>query len=465
VEIARIWFFVQMTTAIQLSKEREAANLWEKFLERVKSRVSINTFNTWFQPTRLNRSDADMVYVQIPTTVFRQVLTRTYGEIVKAVFHELGVPTMRVQYVCTEEEPVAPVAAAATASSRQSKLDFESSDHQLNTRYTFDSFVVGKSNEFAHAASRAVAEQPSKAYNPLFLYGGVGMGKTHLMHAIGHTIKQRNPAARLSYVSAEKFTIEVINSLRFDKMFSFRERFHTVDVLLVDDIQFIAGKERTQEEFFHTFNALYEQHKQIVISSDCLPKDINSIEERLRSRFEWGLIADIQPPDLETKIAILQKKAENDRFVLPDDVAEYIARAIKSNVRELEGALTRLMAYASLTGAAVSLATAQQVLRNIIASQEKRVTIEVIQKRVSEHFNLREQDLKVRSNTRAIAFPRQVAMYIVKQLTTASLPEIGRQFGGKHHTTVLHSINKIEEMRRSDKELNRTITRLMDALQ
>jgi len=465
VKIARIWFSVQMTTAIQLGREREAANLWDKFLERVKSRVSINTFNTWFQPTRLNRSDADVIYVQIPTTVFRQVLTRTYGEIVKAVFHELGVPAMRVQYVCTEEEPVAAVAVAATASTKQSKLDFESSDHQLNTRYTFDSFVVGKSNEFAHAASRAVAEQPSKAYNPLFLYGGVGMGKTHLMHAIGHTIKQRNPAARLSYVSAEKFTIEVINSLRFDKMFSFRERFHTVDVLLVDDIQFIAGKERTQEEFFHTFNALYEQHKQIVISSDCLPKDINSIEERLRSRFEWGLIADIQPPDLETKIAILQKKAENDRFVLPDDVAEYIARAIKSNVRELEGALTRLMAYASLTGAVVSLATAQQVLRNIIASQEKRVTIEVIQKRVSEHFNLREQDLKVRSNTRAIAFPRQVAMYIVKQLTTASLPEIGRQFGGKHHTTVLHSINKIEEMRRSDKELNRTITRLMDALQ
>ena len=464
-EIARIWFFVQMTTAIQLSKEHAAENLWDKFLERVKSRVSINTFNTWFQPTRLNRADSDIIYVQIPTTVFRQVLTRTYGEIVKAVFHELGVPAMRVQYVCTEEEPVAVAAVAATASIKQSKLDFESSDHQLNTRYTFDSFVVGKSNEFAHAASRAVAEQPSKAYNPLFLYGGVGMGKTHLMHAIGHTIKQRNPAARLSYVSAEKFTIEVINSLRFDKMFSFRERFHTVDVLLVDDIQFIAGKERTQEEFFHTFNALYEQHKQIVISSDCLPKDINSIEERLRSRFEWGLIADIQPPDLETKIAILQKKAENDRFVLPDDVAEYIARAIKSNVRELEGALTRLMAYASLTGAAVSLATAQQVLRNIIASQEKRVTIEVIQKRVSEHFNLREQDLKVRSNTRAIAFPRQVAMYIVKQLTTASLPEIGRQFGGKHHTTVLHSINKIEEMRRSDKELNRTITRLMDALQ
>ena len=440
-------------------------NSWDKFLEHVKSRVSINTYTTWFQPTRLNRAEGETLFVQIPSGVFRQVLTRTYGEIVKAVFHEIGTPNMRVQYVCTEEESAPGSSGSVTGPIKQSKLDFESSDHQLNARYTFDSFVVGKSNEFAHAASRAVAEQPSKSYNPLFLYGGVGMGKTHLMHAIGHTIKKRNPAMRLSYVSAEKFTIEVINSLRFDRMISFRDRFHTVDVLLVDDIQFIAGKERTQEEFFHTFNALYEQQKQIVISSDCLPKDINSIEERLRSRFEWGLIADIQPPDLETKIAILQKKAENDRFPLPDEVAEYIARAIKSNVRELEGALTRLMAYASLTGASVSLATAQQVLRNIIASQEKRVTIDLIQKRVSEHFNLREQDLKVRSNTRAIAFPRQVAMYIVKQLTTASLPEIGRQFGGKHHTTVLHSINKIEEMRRSDKELNRTITRLMDALQ
>src|SRR5690242_2494832 len=453
-----------MTTSIQTAKE--TTSVWDKFLEHLKARVSINTYNTWFQPTRLNRVEGDTLYIQIPSGVFRQVLARTYSEIIRAVFHEIGLPNAKLQYVCTEEEvPAAPATAAAGANAKQSKLDFESSDHQLNLRYTFDTFVVGKSNEFAHAAARAVAEQPSKAYNPLFLYGGVGMGKTHLMHAIGHTIKKRNPAMRLSYVSAEKFTIEVINSLRFDRMTSFRDRFHTVDVLLVDDIQFIAGKERTQEEFFHTFNALYEQQKQIVISSDCLPKEINSIEERLRSRFEWGLIADIQPPDLETKIAILQKKAENDRFSLPDEVAEYIARAIKSNVRELEGALTRLMAYASLTGATISLATAQQVLRNIIATQEKRVTIDLIQKRVSEHFNLREQDRKVRSNTRAIAFPRQVAMYIVKQLTTASLPEIGRQFGGKHHTTVLHSINKIEEMRRSDKDLNRTITRLMDTLQ
>ena len=440
-----------------------AANTWERFLEYVKPRVNPHTFSTWFQPTRLERVEGETLFVRVPKPMFRRVLTQTYGEIVKAVLNQIGMPRAQVQYVCAEEEPAAASSPAIPA--RQSRLDFESTEHQLNLRYTFDTFVVGKSNEFAHAASRAVAEQPSKAYNPLFLYGGVGMGKTHLMHAIGHMIKKRNPAMRLTYISAEKFTIEVINSLRFDRMISFRDRFHTVDVLLVDDIQFIAGKERTQEEFFHTFNSLYEQQKQIVISSDCLPKDISSIEERLRSRFEWGLIADIAPPDLETKIAILQKKAENDRWNLPDDVAEFIARAIKSNVRELEGALTRLMAFAALTGTPFTLSTAQQVLKNIIATQEKRVTIEVIQKRVSEHYGLREQDLKVRSNTRTIAFPRQVAMYLVKQLTSASLPEIGRQFGGKHHTTVLHSINKIEEQRKSDKELNRTITRLLDSLQ
>jgi len=278
-------------------------------------------------------------------------------------------------------------------------------------------------------------------------------------------IKHRSPAIRLTYISAEKFTNEVINSLRFDRMISFRDRFRTVDVLLVDDIQFIAGKERTQEEFFHTFNALYEQQKQIVVSSDCPPKEISAIEERLRSRFEWGLIADIQPPDLETKIAILQKKAETDRAHVPDDVAEFIARSIKSNVRELEGALTRLIAFSALTGGGINLSTAQQVLKNIIATQEKKVTIELIQRRVGEQFGLREQDLKMRSNTKAIAFPRQIAMYIVKQLTSASLPEIGRQFGGKHHTTVLHSIHKIDALRRSDKELNRTINRLLDSFE
>jgi len=436
----------------------EGMNSWEKILQHMERRVNPHSFATWFRPTRQEGTENGKLVVRVPSRIFRKRLTETYGELLQAVLAEVGMRDTHLEFMCTESEP-----GPAGNVSKQTRLDFDSVDHQLNPRYQFESFVVGASNQFAHAAAQAVAEQPSKAYNPLFLYGGVGMGKTHLMQAVGHLIKKRNPAARLTYISAEKFTNEVINSLRFDRMIGFRDRFRSVDVLLVDDIQFIAGKERTQEEFFHTFNALYDLQRQIVISSDCPPKEISAIEERLRSRFEWGLIADIQPPDLETKIAILQKKAENERVIITDDVAEYIARAIKSNVRELEGALTRLIAYASLTGSILNLITAQQVLRNIIATQEKRITIDLIQKKVGEQFGLREQDLKVRSNTKAIAFPRQVAMYLVKQLTSASLPEIGRQFGGKHHTTVLHSINKIDALRRSDKDLNRTINKLMDS--
>jgi chromosomal replication initiator protein len=435
---------------------------WDKILHHMERRVNPHSFSTWFRPTRQESAENGRIVVRVPTRLFRKRLSETYGELLQAVLHEVGMPDAHVEFVCTEAEPVAAPRNDSAAPS-QAKLDFDSIDHQLNPRYTFDTFVVGGSNQFAHAAALAVAEQPSKFYNPYFLYGGVGMGKTHLMQAIGHLIKKRNPAMRLTYISAEKFTNEVINSLRFDRMTTLRDRFRTLDVLLVDDIQFISGKERTQEEFFFTFNALYDQQKQIVISSDCPPKEISSIEERLRSRFEWGLIADIGPPDLETKIAILQKKAELERVRLPDEVAEFIARSIRSNVRELEGALTRLVAYASLTGAEINLATAQQALRNLIDTQDKRVTIELIQKRVGEHFGLRAPDLKMRSNSKAIAFPRQVAMYLVKQLTSASLPEIGRQFGGKHHTTVLHSINKIEQMRRNDKELNRTINRLLDS--
>ncbi len=407
----------------------------------------------------MERLEEDRLVVRVPTRLFCKRLTETYGQLLQAVITEIGKPQLQLEFVCADAEPAAAHAAAAA----QAKLDFESVAHQLNPRYTFDSFIVGASNQFAHAAAVAVAEQPSKSYNPLFLYGGVGLGKTHLMQAIGHALKKRNPALRLTYVSAEKFTNEVIASIRFERMAAFRDRFRNMDVLMVDDIQFIATRERTQEEFFHTFNALYDQQKQIVISSDCPPKEISSIEERLRSRFEWGLIADIQPPDLETKIAILQKKAESERAQVPDDVAEYIARSIKSNIRELEGALIRLMAYASLTGAELNLATAQQVLKNIIETHEKKVTIEQIQKRVSEVFGLRAQDLKMRSNSKVISYPRQVAMFIVKQLTSASLPEIGRQFGGKHHTTVLHSINKIEGLRQSDKDLNKIINRLLDS--
>ena len=432
---------------------------WDKILQHMERRVNPHSFTTWFRPTRQQGVENGKLLVRVPNRMFRKKLSETYGSLLEAVLTEVGMADTRVEFLC--DEPDAPPAPSPLV--RQARLDFDAVDHQLNPRYTFDTFVVGNSNQFAHAASLAVAEQPSKAYNPLYLYGGVGMGKTHLMHAIGHTIKKRNPALKLTYVSAEKFTNEVITSLRFDRMISFRDRYRNVDVLLVDDIQFIAGKERTVEEFFHTFNALYEVRKQIVLSSDCPPKEISAIEERLRSRFEWGLIADIQPPDLETKIAILQKKADSERVQVPDDVAEFIARSIKSNVRELEGALTRLLAYASLTSAALNLSTAQQVLKNIIATQEKKVTIELIQRRVGEQYGLRDADLKVRSNTKAIAFPRQVAMYLVKQLTSASLPEIGRQFGGKHHTTVLHSINKIDALRRTDKDLNRTINRLLDS--
>jgi chromosomal replication initiator protein len=436
-------------------------NPWENILQHMERRVNPHSFATWFRPTKQEGADNNgKLVVRVPSRPFRKRLTETYGELLQAVLVEVGMADTQLEFVCEPE----PASAASAVSVKQTRLDFESVDHQLNSRYTFDTFVVGGSNQFAHAASLAVAEAPSKAYNPLYLYGGVGMGKTHLMQAIGHLIKARNPALRLTFISAEKFTNEVINSLRFDRMVSFRDRFRSVDVLMVDDIEFIAGKERTQEEFFHTFNALHDLQKQIVLSSDCPPKEIAAIEERLRSRFEWGLIADIQPPDLETKIAILQKKAETERFQLPGDVAEFIARSIKSNVRELEGALTRIMAYASLTGAPVNLSTAQQALRNIIATQEKKVTIELIQKRVGEQFGLREQDLKVRSNSKAIAYPRQIAMYLVKQLTHASLPEIGRQFGGKHHTTVLHSINKIETLRHTDKDLNRTLSRLLDTL-
>jgi chromosomal replication initiator protein len=438
-------------------------NLWDKILQHTERRVNPHSFATWFRPTRQESSDNDRLVIRVPTRLFCKRLTETYGELLQAVLTEIGKPQLALQFMCAEVEQPAANNAVPPQAQAQAKLDFDSTLSQLNPRYTFDTFIVGASNQFAHAAAVAVAEQPSKSYNPLFLYGGVGLGKTHLMQAIGHTLKRRDPSLRLTYVSAEKFTNEVISSIRFERMAAFRDRFRNMDVLMIDDIQFIATRERTQEEFFHTFNALYDQQKQIVISSDCPPKEISSIEERLRSRFEWGLIADIQPPDLETKIAILQKKGENERIHIPDDVAEYIARAIKSNIRELEGALIRLMAFASLTGARIDLPTAQEVLKNIIETNDKKVTIEQIQKRVGEHFGLRAQDLKVRSNSRVIAFPRQVAMFLVKQLTSASLPEIGRQFGGKHHTTVLHSIHKIENQRQSDKDLNKTINRLLDS--
>ncbi len=332
----------------------------------------------------------------------------------------------------------------------------------LNPRYTFDTFIVGSSNQFAHAACRAVAEAPSRSYNPLFIYGGVGLGKTHLMHAVGQYVLQHDRNLKLTYISSERFMNEMINAVRYDRVLDFRERYRSVDVLLVDDIQFLAGKEGTQTEFFHTFNALYDSQKQIVLSSDCPPHEIPALEERLRSRFEWGLIADIQSPDLETKVAILKKKAETEAVPLPDNVAMYIAGKIKSNIRELEGSLIRLIAYASLTGQEISLPLTQEVLRNVLDHEEKAVTIEVIQKFVADYYNLKMVDLKSRNNSKSVAMPRQIAMYLCKSLTHASLPEIGRSFGGKHHSTVIHSIRKVEDMRKKDSDFNSLMSNFID---
>ena len=334
----------------------------------------------------------------------------------------------------------------------------------LTPRYTFDTFIVGPSNQFAHAACRAVAEAPSRSYNPLFIYGGVGLGKTHLMHAIGQYVAQHNPTLKLTYISSERFMNEMINALRYERILDFRERYRSVDVLLVDDIQFVSGKEGTQTEFFHTFNALYDAQKQIVLSSDHPPHEIPNLEERLRSRFEWGLIADIQAPDIETKIAILKRKAEAETVPLPDNVAMYIAGRIKSNIRELEGSLIRLIAYASLTGREITLELTQEVLRNMIETDVKAVTIESIQKFVADYYQLKVTELKSRNNSKSVAMPRQVAMYLCKSLTHASLPEIGRSFGGKHHSTVIHSIRKVEILRKSDPDFNNLIGGFLESI-
>ena len=360
-------------------------------------------------------------------------------------------------------EFVSSTGTVKTPPPRQGEFDFDAALAQLNPRYTVETFVVGPSNQFAHAAADAVARNPSKAYNPLFLYGGVGLGKTHLLQAIGNALVAKR-RLRLCYVTTNHFVQEMINSIRYDKMVSFHDRYQNVDVLLVDDIHFVSSKERTQEEFFHTFNVLYEAQKQIVFTSDRPPSGIPQLEERLRSRFEWGLMADLQPPDLETRVAILIRKAEAQRISLPDDVSLFIASKIHSNIRELEGSLTRVLAYSSLTGVEISIGMAQQVLKSTLASQERKVNIEAVQKVVADEFRMRTADLKARSNSKRIVFPRQIAMFLCRELAGASLPEIGRAFGGKHHTTVLHSIEKIRESKKADKDLNRLVNKLSDVL-
>jgi chromosomal replication initiator protein len=428
--------------------------LWEDVLARLEAKVNPHSFATWFRPTQYSDLRDGVMRVRVPNPQFRDWLGRNYHGVIGEALSELGRGEVRVVFEADAETP----AGEAAPSEREG-----TSTAALNPKYTFESFVVGSSNQFAHAAARAVAEIPSKSYNPLFLYGGVGLGKTHLMHAIGHYIQARSRHLKLLYISTDRFINEMINAIRFDRLPGFREKFRSIDVLLVDDIQFIAGKDRTQEEFFHIFNALHDTQKQIVISSDCPPRQIPTLEERLHSRFEWGLIADIQAPDLETKVAILRKKAEAERVEMSDNVALFIASKVKTNIRELEGSLIRLIAYASLTGRDIDLPLTQEVLKDLLHSEEKPITIEMIQKFVADHYSVKLSELKAKNNSKAVAVPRQIAMYLTKTLTGASLPEIGKVFGGKHHSTVIHSVRKIDLMRKRDPDFDRLIHSFVQA--
>ncbi|MCC7125265.1 MAG: chromosomal replication initiator protein DnaA [Acidobacteria bacterium] len=465
-----------------------AASIWTQILALIETKVGPHSFSTWFKPTSLKADEGRRLIVRVPAPLYAEWLPRHYSVVMAEAMAEVGranvplvfeveaaaapPPPQHLERAASPEltpvpmrEAHVPIAPSAWPTEDAAPVESVAPAPIINTpaaiipgglnpRYTFDTFIVGPSNQFAHAACRAVAEAPSRSYNPLFIYGGVGLGKTHLMHAIGQYVLQHNANLTLTYISSERFMNEMINALRFDRILEFRARYRSVDVLLVDDIQFVSGKEGTQTEFFHTFNALHDAQKQIVISSDRPPHEITQLEERLRSRFEWGLIADIQSPDIETKTAILKKKAETEAVPLPDNVAIYIASRIKSNIRELEGSLIRLLAYASLTGRPLTIELAQDVLRNVLDHDERAVTIEQIQRFVADYYQLKLGDLKSRNNAKSVSMPRQVAMYLAKMLTHASLPEIGRSFGGKHHSTVIHSIKKVEELRKTNPEFN-----------
>jgi len=451
-----------------------AGTVWDQVLGRIETKVNSYSYHTWFENTSLLRDSGSDILIQVDNPMAVDWMNKHYTGVIAEALTEVGRPGVSFSFLPEGSEiPAVSAPPALPKSSDPEELEagFDPADlpestgvSGLSPRYSFDTFIVGASNQFAHAACRAVAEAPSRSYNPLFLYGGVGLGKTHLMHAIGHYVLTHSPGLKLTYISAERFMNEVINAIRYDRILEFRERYRSVDILLVDDIQFIVGKERTQTEFFHTFNALHDAQKQIILSSDCPPHQITELEERLRSRFEWGLIADIQSPDLETKIAILKRKADAEGVFLPDDVSLFIAGRIKSNIRELEGSLIRLLAYASLTGRELSMSLAQEVLRDVLRQEERAVTIDTIQKFVAEYYQLKQHELKSRNNSKSVAMPRQVAMYLCKSLTNSSLPEIGKSFGGKHHSTVIHSIRKVEELRQHDQVFNTLINTLTESI-
>jgi chromosomal replication initiator protein len=435
--------------------------LMNELLDQLKTnigrKISELNYNTWFKPILSGEAREDAFVLVVPNKFVADWIGDYYSELIVEELYALTQRRLRLSFeILSSDEP--DVVQGSSEKPGEPQPPKQRTLDALNQRYTFDRFVVGNSNQFAHAACKAVADLPGGHYNPLFIYGGVGLGKTHLLHAIGLGIQQKSQNLHVIYLSGEKFMNELINALRYERMPDFRKKFRDrCDVLLIDDIQFIAGKERTQEEFFHTFNALHDSQRQIVLTSDRLPKDIQALEERLRSRFEWGLIADIQPPDLETRIAILKKKAEAQNLSCPDDVAMFLASSIKSNVRELEGSLIRINAFASLTGAAVSLDLAREVLGNIIRDRDHLCSIESIQKVVADYYHLHIADLKSPRRMKTLAYPRQIAMYLCKKHVHSSFPEIGGKFGGKDHTTVMHACRKIERLLETDARIQNDI--------
>ncbi len=442
-------------------------DLWEQTLKIIEQKISKPSFETWLKSTKAISLKGTTLIVEAPNEFAREWLDGNYKDILTEILYDLVGENMTLRFVIPntnlEEEPVTP----STATKKQTKQETstDSPNSMLIPKYTFETFVIGSGNRFAHAASLAVAEAPAKAYNPLFIYGGVGLGKTHLMHAIGHYVLEHNPDAKVVYLSSEKFTNEFINSIRDNRPEDFRNKYRNVDILLIDDIQFLAGKESTQEEFFHTFNALHEENKQIVISSDRPPKEIPTLEDRLRSRFEWGLITDITPPDLETRIAILRKKAKAEGLDIPNEVMLYIANQIDTNIRELEGALIRVVAYSSLENKDINADLAAEALKSIIpSSKPKTITIKDIQREVGEEYGIKMEDFVSKKRTKTIAFPRQIAMYLSRELTDSSLPKIGEEFGGRDHTTVIHAHDKISKMLDEDPQLKKQIEEIKNRL-
>lgn len=445
--------------------DSHANELWHQILSVIQTKVSKPSFDTWLKSTKATIFSESALMICAPNNFAKEWLESRYAKLIHSTVAETLGRNVQVQFTIDDLPPPAAVPPAPAVLPAKPVAQLHEDSFSLNPKYTFDTFVIGSGNRFAHAASLAVAEAPAKAYNPLFLYGGVGLGKTHLMHAIGHYVLEHNPSAKVLYISSEKFTNEFINAVRDNVGESFRNKYRKIDVLLIDDIQFLAGKEGTQEEFFHTFNALHEESKQIIISSDRPPKEIPTLEDRLRSRFEWGLITDIQPPDLETRIAILRKKAKAENLEIPNEAMVYIANQIDTNIRELEGALIRVVAYSSLINEDVSVHLAAEALKDIIpSSRPKVITIHDIQQRVGEFYGMKVEDFKARKRTKAVAFPRQVAMYLSRELTDHSLPKIGEAFGGRDHTTVIHAHEKISSSLKSDQELSKVIRNLTEKI-